>query len=309
MHHYCMFTAPDFASDFVPIVSKALSVDLPRLALEHEFLLDALLLVSMVHLCCTNQTSPECLPIYLYRDQALRGLRQALADISSDNNDAVRGASILLAQMSFATDRFTKQPGLWIVNWMMLALGQRNFRPSGTWSGDSVDECVPRTFTYLPRSWLKYPATSAIPTALQRALDKETTRDNTQNYDSILREAAKELGGLFEILKSPYDEIELEKRIKAYAFDLMPPDLLRLIQERQPQALVIVAHYIIFFKFSRKDWMYQGLPDHDIEIIQAAIHPDWEEYLALPNMARHITDQAALAELLTSNLYTMERET
>jgi len=81
----------------------------------------------MIHLGWTDPVSIDALPVYLYRDPALRNLRRAVADISPQTVNAVRGASVLLATISFAADRITQQPGLWITNWLTLVLGQRNF--------------------------------------------------------------------------------------------------------------------------------------------------------------------------------------
>jgi len=132
MHHYSVFASEYFTRKFPEKVSIELKVNIPRLALEHDFLMDALLLVSMIHLGCTNPISLESLPVYLYRDQALRALRKAVADISQQTIDAVRGASVLLATVSFATDRVTRQPGLWAANWLTHVVGQRNFRTSAS---------------------------------------------------------------------------------------------------------------------------------------------------------------------------------
>ncbi|OGE51838.1 hypothetical protein PENARI_c012G09892 [Penicillium arizonense] len=121
------FTARTFSDNFDENVVKALQVDLPRLAFEHDFLMDALLFAAMVHLICSG-TPVETLPLFTYRDQALRTPRGAVENVSITNTHAVRGASVLLAAVSFPADRIANQPGLLMSNWMALALGQRNFR-------------------------------------------------------------------------------------------------------------------------------------------------------------------------------------
>lgn len=89
--------------------------------------MDTVLLVAMIHLACISLVSLHTLPIFLYRDQALRSFRQAVTKVSQDNTNAVRSASHLLAAVSFAADRVTEHPGLWATNWLALAVGQRNF--------------------------------------------------------------------------------------------------------------------------------------------------------------------------------------
>ncbi|KAM5354061.1 hypothetical protein ACJ41O_000711 [Fusarium nematophilum] len=58
----------------------------------------------MIHLGCTEPELFQTLPVYLYRYQALRTLRQAIDGITESNISAARGASILLATVSFAMD-------------------------------------------------------------------------------------------------------------------------------------------------------------------------------------------------------------
>lgn len=105
MHHYCISTAESFAAEFSQDIASILKVELPRLAYQHEFLMDAILLVAMVHLGCTEPETLQTLPIYVYRDQTLRTLRQAISNMTDSNVAAARGASVLLATVSFATDR------------------------------------------------------------------------------------------------------------------------------------------------------------------------------------------------------------
>lgn len=96
MYHYCTSTAESFAAEFPPDVASVLKVNPLRLAYRHEFLMDAILLVALVRLGCTEPESLETLPVYFYRDQALRTLRQAIGDMSEENASAARGASACL---------------------------------------------------------------------------------------------------------------------------------------------------------------------------------------------------------------------
>lgn len=50
---------------------------LPQAPLHHEFLVDAILYVAMIHLSSIDNTTVGSLPIYKYRDRALRSLRQS----------------------------------------------------------------------------------------------------------------------------------------------------------------------------------------------------------------------------------------
>jgi hypothetical protein len=280
MHHYSVFAAQALSNTLNENVVNALKVDIPRLALEHEFLMHAVLLVAMVHLCCVDN-SAERLPIFLYRDQALRALRHAVTNLSSENIDALRGASVLLAAVSFPTDRWTNQSGLWVTNWVAMALGQRNFRENFTPSGTLNDEgnLTPSGGLYGCFADLLAPA--VIPSTIQRALERNQ-RDTDIQYISTLNSVAAELGRLISILKSPYETTFLEKKIKAWAFDVISPEFLTSVQQNRPEALVILAHYLALFSFLPDSWIYHSLPQHDISVVVSVIGAEWKDYLSLP---------------------------
>lgn len=309
IHHYCIFTAKYFARTFPEQVSIALTVDIPQLGFKHGFLMDTILLVSMTHLSCTDPVTTETLPVYLYRDQALRSLRQAVADISSQTLSAVRGASVLLATVSLAADRITEQSGLWTANWLTLALGQRNFQtpaspPQHSTSTPSQDDIDSPSNRY--GSFADIPGPGTIVADIERALYSK--RNNCAHLESLHKDAT-ELSRLIAVLEHPYEESWLEKKIKAWAFDVVSPEFVDLVRQAQPHALIILAYYLALFKFLPDTWTYQGVATHDIEEIYNTIDPTWVGYISVPKMALQINDRTALAQMLVSCLPRREQET
>ncbi|KAH6652744.1 hypothetical protein BKA67DRAFT_592987 [Truncatella angustata] len=307
MHHYCVNTAPGFAGTFPEKVLHALQVEIPALACQHPFLMDAILLVSMVHLCCADSAAFDNMPVYHYRDQALKALRYAVANISQGNVDAVRGASVLLAQVSFATDRVTQQPGLWVTNWMTLTLGQRNFR-GPPWS--SQDHHGQETYNCRTGRYSSSEGNSVaeiIPPNIHRALARENDGDGPASK-TVLHTAATELGRLIAIIQLPYKTSDLEKQVKAWSFDLVPLEFHRLVQQENPKALVILAHYLVIFKLLPDTWLYQDLTNHDIGEIDKLICSDWAPYLSAPRMAIHVHNKEDVIQLLRSSLFHSTRE-
>lgn len=298
MHHYCIFTAEDFAASFGGVVTTSLKVEIPRWAMQHEFLMDSLLFVAMIHLCSEDPDSVQRLPVYLYRDQALRSLRQATANLSEETNQAVRGASVLLATVSFAADRVMKQSGLWVANWMALALGQRNFPGIRMRAGATPGQSV---FSFTSNLYGVFDGESAaavMPVDVGRALEKGKSGGDHPSHDSALFKAAAYLGKLIAIVKTTPEQSSLEKKLKGWFFDTMPPEFPKMVQQGRPEALIILAYYLVLFKLLPDRWIYQDLPCHDIEIVNETLDPGWEEYMALPNAALQVDDEDALARLL-----------
>jgi hypothetical protein len=302
MHQYCVFTVRSFEGALRnDSVMSAMQRDIPRLALEHEFLMDTIFLVAMVHLACTDPASQDCLPIFLYRDQALRSFRQAVASASQQNINAVRGASQLLATISFASDRVTKYTGLWVANWLALAVGQRNYTghqslPSSSYGqGDSHA----RGFRYGSLDDISAPA--ALPPHIQDILPNEES-DCDWTHRHILHKAATYVWKLITILEHPHEQPWLEKMIKAWAFDAVPAEFLEMVQRGAPRALLILAYYLVFLNILPEIWIYQDVAEHDIGLIHKAVGMEWQEYLSLPKMALQINNKTELSQFLTGKL-------
>jgi hypothetical protein len=301
MHQYCIFTTQYFALNFPESVLTAFKVDAPQLAFQHPFLMDTILLVAMVHLGCSDTASMETLPYCTYRDRALAGLRRAVASV--DNIDAIRSASVLLATVSFAADRVSGEAGLWVVNWLALASGQRNFRSPkalsrgtpGLYHGNDLQESSLYRYSddALPLA--------TIPPHIQTAIESE--RDNMADIDhNVLCKAAEEVGRLINTLKGHIDHSSLERKVKAWAFDVVPSRFLIMAREEKPLALIILAHFLVLFRLLPRSWVHEGLSDHDIKHISEHVGQKWEAAMVVPRLALEVVDESDLIKLLTGCL-------
>ncbi|KAL6818982.1 hypothetical protein V8C40DRAFT_252188 [Trichoderma camerunense] len=298
MHQYSVFTVQSFEAVWRnERVSDAMLREIPQLALEHEFLMDTVLLVAMIHLAYTDPVSRESLPIYLYRDQALRSFRQAVASLSTQNISAVRAASHLLAVVSFAIDRVTKHSGIWVTNWLALAVGQRNFPSNGRLYGLSSSQTGSRSL-YGSFSDISLPA--AVLPQIQDILPKEES-DGDWGQRGTLYEVTASLGTLIAILGEPHEQLWLEKKIKAWAFDVVPSEFLEMVQRGNHRALVILAYYLVLLNLLPATWIYQDVASHDMAIIEESVGVEWRKYISIPKMAMQLDDRVAIVQLLTSN--------
>ncbi|CVK91846.1 uncharacterized protein FPRN_09650 [Fusarium proliferatum] len=299
MHHYCVFTAESFAAEFSQDIASILKVELPRLAYQHEFLMDAILLVAMVHLGCTEPDLLRTLPIYLYRDQALRTLRQAIGGITDSSIAAVRGASVLLATVSFATDRVSQQSGLWLTNWLTLAHGRRNIQLQSSIAEGQARK-LPGASLY--GSFIDVPGSDRIASGILRAIQRDRSIHGDEMCLDTLHRAATEVSRLITALECPRDQLWLAKQLKAWAFDVVEPRFLELVRQERPCALVILSHYLAEFSLLPRTWVYDGLVSHDMEIIAEKLGSEWEDCIVLPKMVLHVQGREALTELLLSCL-------
>ncbi|KAF3070157.1 hypothetical protein CFAM422_006847 [Trichoderma lentiforme] len=281
MHQYSVFTVQSFEAVWRnERVSDAMLREIPQLALEHEFLMDTVLLVAMIHLAYTDPVSRESLPIYLYRDQALRSFRQAVASISTQNISA--------------------HSGIWVTNWLALAVGQRNFPSNGRLYGLSSSQPDSRFTGSLYGSFSDISLPAAVLPQVQDILPKEES-DCDWGQRGTLYEVAASLGTLIAILGEPHEQLWLEKKIKAWAFDVVPSEFLEMVQWGNHRALLILAYYLVLLNLLPATWIYQDVAGHDMAIIEESVGVEWRKYISIPKMAMQLDDKVSIARLLTNN--------
>lgn len=103
MHHFTAITWDTFPKG--PARQEMWQLALPKLALEHDFLLQQLLAITASHMACLY---PELGTSYStqasrYQDKAIQGLRRVVTDITSTNCHAIFAAASLLSISAFAT--------------------------------------------------------------------------------------------------------------------------------------------------------------------------------------------------------------
>ncbi len=118
-----------------------------------------------------------------------------------------------------------------------------------------------------------------------------------------LREAATDVARLISILEHPHEQPWLEKMIKAWAFDAVPPEFLELVQKEMHEPWSFWTYYLVFLNFlPSRCGSTQDVASHDIDVIETAVSVEWRIYLSLPKMALRMDDKVAISRLLTGQM-------
>jgi len=304
LHHYTVHTAPSIAQTLRlnEHASDLLRTGLPNLAFNHVFLLDAILFVAMIHLrSADSRVSGDYLPIALYRDAALRSLRQAVGAMSPQTAQAVKAASLQLGTVSLAADRVMGHQGLWTANWLALAVGAQNFlappEPAGFRNVFGGRESPALAISHLDDVPLSYPT----PVGLESLLAiPEDDPDWIHRHD--LSDAVAGIASIIGSLARSPQEVYIECMILSWAFRLVSRRFVNLVQKSNPRALIILAHYLILLKFMPSVWLFEGVAEYDMRIIESTVAAEWQRYLDVPQAALRLGDQASLANFLLSQL-------
>ncbi len=99
MYHYTKVVAPSITKAGIS-EEKIWSEDIPGLAFNYPFLMHSILAFSATHLSRTVKGLENC--VTTHRGEALRLLREAVLEISSDNTDALVASALILIMDSLA---------------------------------------------------------------------------------------------------------------------------------------------------------------------------------------------------------------
>lgn len=99
MYHYTKTVAPTITTAGIS-EEKIWSEDIPSLAFNYPFLMHSILAFSATHLSRTVKGLENC--VTSHRGEALRLLREAVLEISSDNTDALVASALILIMDSLA---------------------------------------------------------------------------------------------------------------------------------------------------------------------------------------------------------------
>ncbi|KAH8884257.1 hypothetical protein GQ53DRAFT_401697 [Thozetella sp. PMI_491] len=316
MHHYDDSTVESLvtALDWPRAVADVMRRDVPILALEHPFLMDALLSASMLHMASTQPELRWTLPIRAYRDKASSSFHEALTSMTT--NKAVRPvaiASILMRLTTFAVDRLLDRPGLWSTNAMAMAMGPCLFvnlvnTPIGTPSPYGSPYSSPYEASQLhpvnPMGLVDAGpvAPSLSPPDLEFLVQMCETENGWEYRDDILH-AATGIGSLFGALASPTHECWVPSKTRLWPFQFVTPNFAQLAQREHPKALIILGYYLAFLNFLPGGWVYEGVAKGDMEKIDRLVGSAWGPYLAIPRRAVLMEDNAALKTFLLSQLH------
>ncbi|KAG6357083.1 hypothetical protein INS49_014960 [Diaporthe citri] len=293
LHQYNTYTVQTFTDAFQlgGFKSEALRVDVPTLAFQHHYLMDALFSVTLLHLASTDP-SPD-LPVTTYRDRALRQLRHQVENVSEENARPVFIASPLLSVTALTADRQTGYEGMWLTNWLALAIGPRIM------INGQRKHVSPRP-TPLRATPLDHAAPVAIPLELEDVLrmDEDDEDDEDWEFREDLQRAASGIGRLFGSLVCPTCELCVAFKVRSWLFVYVSSKFVDIARRLRPRALVVTSYYLPFFHWFPKIWLYEDVAMRETERIAAAVGDEWAAPLAAPKVAVRVKDTGLLKEFL-----------
>ncbi|KAI0550606.1 hypothetical protein F4679DRAFT_541992 [Xylaria curta] len=301
MYHYATATAPSLIEAFQPEarVILALQTSLPNLAFEHDFVMDAVLFLAILHLGSEEGgLSLSMPPIVAYQGQAIRSLRNAVSEASLLTTRAITASSVLLALTSLATDRLLDSPGLWVARWLALSSGPRIFI-SGHASANGEVTSHQDSPAPAARGHSAEPQTpiANFPDLL-KALSVDTGLEDPVS-EAALTQAAACVGKFAGLFTLPLSASQIGSKVRRWSSALESKRYLDLLHAGNCRAMIILAYYLIFMPYLPCVWLFNDAASHDMKLIRSMLSPEWQQYLAVPCAALDLsTDLEAMSDFI-----------
>jgi hypothetical protein len=233
----------------------------------------------------------------VYRAQAFRTFRQALARLApdSDSFEAALMMSLLLIFLC-SQDYQTGADELTVLHWLTLYGGLRSIiyikYPPGSNAQDEK-ALSPLLCRHITDIYI----TPVIPTILVNMVRMiDYTDPDYKGLESYCR-VLDILGELYASLSQ--NGLCDDLYIRAITFCSYPSDeFITFTREKRPRALVILMYFLSFLKLVPKLWWIEGIAQGDMSIIIRTVDPEWVTYMDVPLRIMQMTDRQEMADLL-----------
>lgn len=271
---------------------------IPRLSLRHAPLRHGLLALSALHLAATSM-SPDRKWTYVvtareHQTEALAGIQSAeLYDLTTAECSAVFALCILMTIFPFAycqinnvedepphdddeeddgqssiLDEFIEV--FQLTRWLLGAMNAVTDRVAAS-------DLAPLTTPAEARPTMP-DMSRLVVQALQRQNELETAREPAQHETAVFESAIHHLSDSLETLMKGAEP-------KTFAFcwiSNVPAAFVDLVEQRQPFALVVLAHYTVIIHHLRDSWWMGDWGTRVLREIGDALGPDWRPLINWP---------------------------
>ncbi|KAH7014923.1 C6 transcription factor [Ilyonectria destructans] len=291
LHFFTVQTTRTLSSTHLPELLETWSVEVPRLALSYDPLLDAIMAFSshhMARIAKTQEKREEYLTLRsLYLESTLHKHRQAVGDLSRENADAVSFTTVILTIDAFANLRERQlEPYEPPTQWIQISRGVGSVCKLALDLIKDDDDAMIRPLidTMMPFIGMYHSNRKeniAVFAHLLVPQDGEMMdADNMQAYETT----ASLLGWILAGHKSGENLKMYCRRLTTFPV-LLPDHFITLLERQDPRALVLLAHFFALASYATEFWWIGEVPYREICAIQGHLSPEWQGMAAEPVQA------------------------
>jgi hypothetical protein len=272
----------------------------PKFAFSHPFLLHGLLAFSALHLAYLTPERRTALRAQAaaHHDAGVSLFRAAMTNITPENCNACFAFSSLLGVYAWASsdqngDLFfsnTSSTGEQLTpEWANLLRGMQHLvEVAWQWL-----EQGPMKLLLYPWAMESHgmdpelireahPETSARLTSLSRLWDMSNNKFDPADVE-VLDRTLSRLHEAYGMMKSSDSECQVALIGVALTWPIRVPErFLAMVNQLEPEALILLAHYSIILNKVDDVWFMHGMSGHLLRSIQQRLGKEWESWIAWP---------------------------
>ncbi|OJD14155.1 hypothetical protein AJ78_05482 [Emergomyces pasteurianus Ep9510] len=297
LHHYTTFTYKTLPSGATSDQHELWQIQVVQLGFQHEFLLRGTLAAAALHLSYLHPQRRESLALRAstHQTMALRSFHEALNRVDPSNCVAIFAFSCILVALTFATPtnsaRLAGQEEGYlgaqkeILDWFYMVRG--------------CNSVLQTQWETLSRSFLapllnKAMTQQTAPSHDVHDADRVTDLLRLCSSESLSqdRETANAYALAIHQLLNAYTQVSILNERKQDFVPVIfvwpiaiPQTYLKLLGERKPEAMVILAHYSALLQRLDDQWYMKGWARYLVKQIETALSEEWQPWLCWPKEA------------------------
>lgn len=259
----------------------------PQVAMHHAFLMRGIFAISALHLSCLK---PEMQDHYAHiavknQDAALSSFRSIMSKMDQSNCDAFFALSSLIVVYGFESPKAADSLGMFNYNeeqsddWLPLIRGVNSIIQS-VWPWIKSGRLSGLLHDHIQES-----ARTELPNVLSEQLSQLNTLFENS---SAGQEAIGAYKTALEILRSCFVRMnnrppyECEVSIAFLWPVIVPVEFLKRLNMREPEALILLAHYCVILHHLDDYWWMRGWAMHIINNIHRELDDNWRYWIQWP---------------------------
>ncbi|KPM36552.1 hypothetical protein AK830_g10013 [Neonectria ditissima] len=285
MHTFTVRTCRTLPGTHLPELLETWAVEVPRLALDYEPLLSAIMALTSHHLAREARTRDEADGFLtlrsLYLESTLHKHRRALADVTRDKADAVCFTTVILTIDTMANlGERSLQPYEPPLQWLHVSRGVGDVcrLTLGLIEDDADAKIRPVVDTMMPFV-RDFQLASGVDPALAYLLEFEDGEAEADEDTGAYEATARLLSWILAGRDSGEDVKMYGRRLTAFPV-LVSGRFISLLEQQRPRALVFLAHFFGLAAHASEFWWLGATPCREIWAIRAVLGPEWQGLVA-----------------------------
>ncbi|KAL2432362.1 hypothetical protein ABEF95_006755 [Exophiala dermatitidis] len=292
MHHFTSVVAPDLANAHTAEALALWQVHAVKLGFKHHFLLRGILAVAAFHLAYLHPDKKADYELIgtAHQSIGLSEFQDTLAHVDETNCHAMFAFSCLLIILTFAssakdTPKDTpKDLATDVLHWFYLLRGAHTVLNlhSETIRNSFLKPLLDEMAHIEMAAAYIFPDTDQITKLFRICSSPEHDKEIAQAYDLAIHS-----------LLSTFVQASLLKQrgegivLATFVWPLnLAPKFLDLLSEKQPEAMIILAHYCVLIYWAESDdsdtWFITGWARYMLETVKELLPESWQDHLRWP---------------------------